>query len=76
MQQITIFEIEEQPFVPDPNKTYSPGELSAMGIEWTMEDARRWENEVWKVYHREWKKRNFINWFKAIDIYKSERDGK
>ncbi|MED4730917.1 hypothetical protein P9597_22815 [Aneurinibacillus migulanus] len=52
----------------------SPGELAAQGIKWTYEDARKWDEQIWKVYHRERKERGtFINWFQAVEIYKNER---
>lgn len=52
----------------------SPGELAAQEIKWTYEDARKWDVQIWKVYHRERKEKGtFINWFQAIEIYKNER---
>lgn len=52
----------------------SPGELAAQGVKWTYEDARKWDEQIWKVYHRERKEGEiFINWFQAIEIYKNER---
>jgi hypothetical protein len=78
VSQMTIDDLLNQPVhqlsVRDPNKIYAPFELHAMGIKWTMEDERLWQKEIWKIYNREWAKRNFINWFTAIDIYIAERD--
>ncbi|MED0738704.1 hypothetical protein [Aneurinibacillus thermoaerophilus] len=77
MTQMTIDDLLNQPGhlpVRDPNKVYAPFELYGMGIKWTMEDERLWQKEVWKIYNREWAKKNYINWFQAIDIYIAERD--
>lgn len=72
MIQMSIYDLLDEP-----QHVYvlSPGELAAQGIAWTQEQARQWEEQVWKVYHRERERTGaFINWFEAIEIYIAERD--
>jgi hypothetical protein len=76
MVQLTIEDVlREYEIEQEKNVVLSPGELSARGIQWTMKDAREWEEQIWKVYNRVREQTGlFITWFEAIEIYKKERD--